>query len=38
MVYGYDAKLRHRKIHTIYDYKIDLIEQIKKARTTKEVM
>ncbi|KAA8900226.1 hypothetical protein FN846DRAFT_959301 [Sphaerosporella brunnea] len=36
MVYGYDTKLRHHNIHTLYDYKIDLLEQIKKARKTNE--
>ncbi|KAF8243658.1 hypothetical protein K440DRAFT_38426 [Wilcoxina mikolae CBS 423.85] len=36
MVYGYNSKLSHNSIHTVWDYKIDLLEQIKKARTTKE--
>lgn len=38
MTYGYDSKLCHRSVHTIWDYKIDLLEQIKKARTTQEVV
>lgn len=37
MTYGYNTKLRHHSIHTIYDYKLDMLEQIKKARVTSEV-
>ncbi|KAI5793361.1 hypothetical protein FPQ18DRAFT_167883 [Pyronema domesticum] len=36
MTYGYNTKLRHHSIHTIYDYKLDMLEQIKKARVTSE--
>jgi len=37
MAYGYNTALGHHSIHTIHDYKIDLLEQIKNARTTPEV-
>lgn len=37
MAFGYNTKLGHHSIHTLEDYKLDLLEQVRNARTTAEV-